>query len=67
MLIGNVEVQAGNVVEFLYDGKPRSGRIEKTGTSQDRHSAKADFVLVETPQGFRNFTASKMEGLRVVS
>ena len=61
-LLKMAPIVTGCTVEFTYNGKPRTGKIEKIGTSDN-----GDWFCVELADGtgYRNFTIAKCSSLAV--
>lgn len=57
-----VAIKTGLTVEFTYNDKPRIGKIEKIGTSEN-----GDWFCIELADGtgYRNFTIAKCSSLAV--
>lgn len=62
MNIDGTWVYLGSVIEFLYKGVLRKGKVERMGVSSDRHSAQSAFIQLLTDAGSRNFSIDKIEG-----
>jgi hypothetical protein len=52
VIVNKEAIKAGMTVHLIYSGKGRTGKVERVTTNN---------VLVETPDGYRNFAIHRIE------